>query len=156
MLVKTSLCRPLVPVDGGWSAWGGWGHCDSECSKIRSRTCTDPPPFGGGAPCPDNQTLITFPTFDPSSMPTQFNNSTPPPGAVIVNNSTPPSNSGAQNQNTPPGNNPPSHGSVDMNMTDGPSSMPQSNRTIHYNIAPCCGGDCPGNYLSTKYHGVEL
>ena len=147
MLLKTSLCRPLVPVDGSWSAWGGWGHCDSECSKIRSRTCTDPPPFGGGAPCPDNQTLITFPTVDPSSMPTQFNNSTPPPGAVIVNNSTPPPTSGAQNQSLPPGNNPPSQGHVDVNMTDGPPSMPESNSTIHYNIAPCCGGDCPGNCL---------
>ena len=149
MLAKTSLClcRPLVPVDGSWSAWSGWGGCDSECSKIRSRTCTDPPPFGGGAPCPDNQTLITYPTVDPSSMPTQFNNSTPPSGAVIVNNSTPPPTSGAKNQNMPPGNNPPSQGPVDVNMTDGPPSMPESNNTIHYNIAPCCGGDCPGNYL---------
>ena len=111
MLLKTSLFRPLVPVDGGWSAWGGWGQCidlgDSECGKTRSRTCTDPPPFGGGAPCPANQTLITMPTFsiDPSSV-----------SVVYGNSSSPPSGSGPPSGPAPPPGS--GSGSVDPNSLD--------------------------------------
>ena len=168
MLVKTSLFRPLVPVDGSWSAWSGWGQCDSECAKIRSRTCTDPPPFGGGAPCPANETLITMPTFsiDPSSVSVVYGNSSSPPSGYGASSADPNSmNVPSAGQQLPPG--------VDMSgmspeqiaminsqlnnqsmspivMTpspsemSGPPNMPQSNSTIHYNIAPCCAGDCPG------------
>lgn len=39
-----------LPRDGGWSAWGTWSAC-SGGTKIRTRTCTNPTPANGGAPC---------------------------------------------------------------------------------------------------------
>ncbi|MCL4127594.1 UNVERIFIED_CONTAM: hypothetical protein GTU68_036498, partial [Idotea baltica] len=44
-----------MPVDGGWSEWGSWGGCSSQCGKgtrRRSRTCSQPPPQHGGRECP--------------------------------------------------------------------------------------------------------
>ncbi|KAM3962149.1 LOW QUALITY PROTEIN: semaphorin 5c [Aphomia sociella] len=49
----------LVPIDGGWSAWGQWSECTSsppgsDCGpgwRERRRTCTEPAPRHGGAPC---------------------------------------------------------------------------------------------------------
>ena len=41
-------------VDGGWSEFGNWGECSKPCGggeQSRSRTCTNPPPSGGGAQC---------------------------------------------------------------------------------------------------------
>ena len=48
--------RPKVPEDGGWSAWSGWSSCDVDCSRNRSRECSNPGPFHGGADCPGNTT----------------------------------------------------------------------------------------------------
>ncbi|KAJ2946833.1 hypothetical protein O0L34_g16161 [Tuta absoluta] len=50
-----------VYVNGGWSAWSQWlpCRCGSQTSgKRRSRTCTEPAPANGGAPCrgPSSQT----------------------------------------------------------------------------------------------------
>lgn len=40
---------PLVPVDGGWSPWSA---CSASCGGgIQTRTCTNPAPQNGGAPC---------------------------------------------------------------------------------------------------------
>jgi len=40
---------PLVPVDGGWSAWSA---CSISCGTgIQTRTCTNPTPANGGADC---------------------------------------------------------------------------------------------------------
>ena len=207
MLVKTSLFRPLVPVDGSWSAWSGWGQCDSECSKIRSRTCTDPPPFGGGAPCPANETLITYPTIsiNPSSMLNVYGSSSPPSGSEIMYGSSypqsgygsmssssypqsssgimssisyPQSGSGTMSSSSYPqsgsgitmssssypesgsgmmySSSYPQSGSGIIIVTpspsemSGPPNMPQSNSTIHYNVAPCCGGDCPGTLFAAE------
>ncbi|XP_059051701.1 semaphorin-5A [Achroia grisella] len=49
----------LVPVDGGWSAWGPWSECAAappgpECGlgwRERRRTCSEPAPRHRGAPC---------------------------------------------------------------------------------------------------------
>lgn len=43
-------------VNGGWSAWSGWGACSvTVCGQVgtqtRTRTCTNPAPSGGGIYC---------------------------------------------------------------------------------------------------------
>lgn len=52
---ETQACNTHeCPVNGGWSDWGDWGQCSASCGDgqhARSRTCTNPPPSGGGAQC---------------------------------------------------------------------------------------------------------
>ena len=49
--------RPLVwvhAVNGEWSEWSAWSECSARCvkgSQRRSRTCDNPAPVNGGAPC---------------------------------------------------------------------------------------------------------
>ncbi|XP_061570036.1 SCO-spondin [Cololabis saira] len=41
-------------VDGGWSRWSPWSHCDKRCGggrSIRTRSCSSPPPKNGGRRC---------------------------------------------------------------------------------------------------------
>ncbi|CAG0883793.1 unnamed protein product [Cyprideis torosa] len=38
-------------VDGGWSHWGPWSVCSSDCIRFRRRSCTSPPPSNGGKMC---------------------------------------------------------------------------------------------------------
>ncbi|KAJ8413272.1 hypothetical protein AAFF_G00092680, partial [Aldrovandia affinis] len=41
-------------VDGQWSEWAEWSHCDATCSggvRMRNRTCSNPPPKNGGREC---------------------------------------------------------------------------------------------------------
>ena len=50
----------LTTVDGGYTDFGGWSACSRICgpgTQIRRRTCTNPPPSNGGAPCdgPDSE-----------------------------------------------------------------------------------------------------
>ncbi|XP_004430689.1 PREDICTED: SCO-spondin [Ceratotherium simum simum] len=43
------------PVAGAWAVWGAWGRCSVSCGgghRSRRRSCVDPPPKNGGAPCP--------------------------------------------------------------------------------------------------------
>lgn len=42
-------------VAGEWAVWGAWGPCSVSCGgghRSRQRSCVDPPPKNGGAPCP--------------------------------------------------------------------------------------------------------
>ncbi|XP_016050982.1 PREDICTED: SCO-spondin [Miniopterus natalensis] len=43
------------PVAGAWTVWEAWGPCSVSCGgghRSRQRSCVDPPPKNGGAPCP--------------------------------------------------------------------------------------------------------
>ena len=43
-----------LSVDGMWSQWTVVGECDRTCNtgrKLRSRSCTEPAPSGGGFDC---------------------------------------------------------------------------------------------------------
>ena len=40
--------------DGEWSNWSEWGPCSKVCGNsttMRTRTCDNPPPMGGGKMC---------------------------------------------------------------------------------------------------------
>lgn len=40
---------------GAWAEWGPWEPCSVSCGgghQSRQRSCVDPPPKNGGAPCP--------------------------------------------------------------------------------------------------------
>ncbi|XP_055957003.1 coadhesin-like [Patella vulgata] len=43
------------PVNGNWGPWSNYGSCPVTCgsgTKARSRSCNNPAPANGGAPCP--------------------------------------------------------------------------------------------------------
>lgn len=43
-----------LPIDGGYTRWTTWTVCSKTCGKgtqLRFRSCTDPPPNGGGRSC---------------------------------------------------------------------------------------------------------
>ncbi|XP_022801157.1 uncharacterized protein LOC111338874 [Stylophora pistillata] len=58
---KNDLQKYLLPekhVDGNWSPWSQWSGCGSGLcggnKKVRTRSCTNPHPTGGGKSCPGN------------------------------------------------------------------------------------------------------
>ena len=51
-VVKTIIF--FFPVNGGWTSYGTWSTCSVSCgngTQSRSRSCTNPPPSGGGKDC---------------------------------------------------------------------------------------------------------
>ncbi|KAL5261980.1 hypothetical protein ACHWQZ_G007623 [Mnemiopsis leidyi] len=53
-----AFCIPNS-VDGGWSHYGDWSECSSDCegrTQTRTRTCTNPAPANGGADCEGSST----------------------------------------------------------------------------------------------------
>ncbi|XP_068727246.1 mucin-like protein [Montipora capricornis] len=72
---KTDECDYNVPCyqDGGWSAWSAWSVCSVTCGEghqYRTRTCTNPPPSGGGKNCTGPRT--EFRTCIQQSCPGSF------------------------------------------------------------------------------------
>jgi len=56
-------CNPAAcPVNGNWGAFGAYSECSRSCgggSLVRNRTCNNPAPSNGGAPCAgSNQDLV--------------------------------------------------------------------------------------------------
>ncbi|CAH3195719.1 unnamed protein product [Porites evermanni] len=48
------VCASVCPVDGMWSDWGAWSPCSETCgngTRSRKRSCNNPTPDHGGAPC---------------------------------------------------------------------------------------------------------
>ena len=49
----------IVAQNGGWTLFGRYGACSATCgggTKIRQRTCTNPPPLYGGNDCNGHST----------------------------------------------------------------------------------------------------
>ena len=47
----------FVLVDGKFSTWSKWSNCSKSCGdgvQVRTRSCTDPAPSGGGRACQGN------------------------------------------------------------------------------------------------------
>lgn len=45
-------------VDGRWSTWSSWSTCGPDCSRVRRRSCNDPPPSNGGRPCQGKDVIV--------------------------------------------------------------------------------------------------
>lgn len=48
----------LSAVDGRWSSWSSWSACGPDCSRIRRRSCNDPPASNGGRPCQGKDVIV--------------------------------------------------------------------------------------------------
>ncbi|XP_076395816.1 netrin receptor UNC5C isoform X2 [Megachile rotundata] len=52
-------CNPSCPaVDGRWSSWSSWSACGPDCSRVRRRSCNDPPASNGGRPCQGKDVIV--------------------------------------------------------------------------------------------------
>ncbi|XP_078039879.1 netrin receptor UNC5C [Augochlora pura] len=52
-------CNPSCPaVDGRWSSWSSWTACGPDCSRVRRRSCNDPPPSNGGRSCQGKDVIV--------------------------------------------------------------------------------------------------
>ena len=57
-----------TPRDGGWSEYGDWGFCSTDCGggfKTRKRTCDNPTPRFGGKDCIGDDTEVSACNTEP-------------------------------------------------------------------------------------------
>ena len=66
-----NLCRSFS-VDGGYSNWGTWGTCNTDCGEgveTKTRPCDNPPQAGTGADCsalgPGSEDRFCYPATCP-------------------------------------------------------------------------------------------
>ena len=62
IIVDDDIISQYVVVNGGWSSWLEWSECSVSCeggTKTRDRTCDNPAPDTGGAPCAGSNTETT-------------------------------------------------------------------------------------------------
>ncbi|CAK9832384.1 Netrin receptor UNC5C [Anthophora retusa] len=58
-------CNPSCPaVDGRWSSWSSWSACGPDCSRVRRRSCNDPPASNGGRPCQGKDVIVESCSMD--------------------------------------------------------------------------------------------
>ncbi|KAL2739406.1 netrin receptor UNC5B-like isoform X1 [Vespula maculifrons] len=63
-------CNPSCPaVDGRWSSWSSWSACGPDCSRVRRRSCNDPPPSDSGRPCQGKDVIVESCTTDRCNAP---------------------------------------------------------------------------------------
>ncbi|CAG2107584.1 unnamed protein product [Medioppia subpectinata] len=56
---QTSDCSVICnPIHGSWTSWSSWSTCSHECSQVRRRICSNPPPKHGGQHCIGHDFLI--------------------------------------------------------------------------------------------------
>ncbi|XP_054166630.1 netrin receptor UNC5B-like [Oppia nitens] len=57
--LQTSDCSVICsPIHGSWTSWSSWSTCSHECSQVRRRICSNPPPKYGGQHCFGHDFLI--------------------------------------------------------------------------------------------------
>ncbi|XP_053387921.1 neurogenic locus notch homolog protein 1-like [Mercenaria mercenaria] len=59
--VCPKFCGLCNVVDGNWTPWSNWSHCDVTCEngvQTRTRSCTNPAPKYGGQNCIGNSTDV--------------------------------------------------------------------------------------------------
>lgn len=52
----------VAKIDGHWGRWSAWSACSKSCDEgqmTRTRSCNDPAPQNGGAPCVGSATIST-------------------------------------------------------------------------------------------------
>ncbi|XP_050600744.1 netrin receptor UNC5B-like isoform X2 [Bombus affinis] len=64
-LTQRVECNPSCPaVDGRWSSWSSWSACGLDCSRVRRRSCNDPPASNGGRPCQGKDVIVESCSMD--------------------------------------------------------------------------------------------
>ncbi|XP_060820106.1 netrin receptor UNC5C-like isoform X3 [Bombus pascuorum] len=64
-LTQRVECNPSCPaVDGRWSSWSSWSACGPDCSRVRRRSCNDPPASNGGRPCQGKDVIVESCSMD--------------------------------------------------------------------------------------------
>ena len=50
--LSTPEDNPRCVIEGAWSLWSEYSRCNSDCEKIKTRTCSNPAPINDPDKCP--------------------------------------------------------------------------------------------------------